>query len=661
MADAGRVRTVVRLVEGFRTTHRSAALQLTDTERMRAWEVVVRSAVREGCHVIDASGKFAVLAVLALRCGAARVDVVAPADRAAVFRKVLSMNQCDAAGAANVVAHRSRDFPCEDWADVLLLVDVHNPFAFVESVPKGLGSGLTAAPLRARAFAVLVWVPPQSCAMTLPFETTVNGFDLSPFNALGDEEEVAHLDHVQLDHWEQEPTLIAEVDIARLAAWPPGPDTLPEGVTLPGGEGCGPRSRRHALLPAARANALIVWWDLDLDGTTTLSQCPRPLRRTGAVEHPPTAPTTVFATNGRHGVVHVSPPTEGSAQVLVTLKENLRLALRVDRPAEPSLARAGAGVGAARWHFPMMHDLERNTRYDEAITATVRKLGDRSVTLDIGAGSGLLAMMAARAGAVRVSSVEVEPHVAQVAQEVVDRNGLVDRVSVHNVHSTELKLEHRAELVISEVLDVGLLGEGVLPTLEHAWQHLLAPGARCVPEGAVVHAVLVRIPPQPYALNFPLHAVCGVDVRCLVYPDWHRYSGCRLHELRHDVVSPVVDVFEFDFYRAGHGLGEQGPRAAEREETLRFPVDPTKPAPNAVVFWFTLRLDESTRLTTAPTNKGTCWGQAVQLFPEDLAVATRDGAEGSVELVAKHSRKQISFRAVLAHSNSTGTGGENHG
>ena len=51
-----------------------------------------------------------------------------------------------------------------------------------------------------------------------------------------------------------------------------------------------------------------------------------------------------------------------------------------------------------RWHFGMLNDAERNTAYDRALRARVRA-GD--MVLDIGAGTGLLGMMAARAGAAR--------------------------------------------------------------------------------------------------------------------------------------------------------------------------------------------------------------------------------------------------------------------
>ncbi len=49
-------------------------------------------------------------------------------------------------------------------------------------------------------------------------------------------------------------------------------------------------------------------------------------------------------------------------------------------------------------------------------------------------------------------------------------------------------LANSADILVTEIFDSVLLGEGVLPTLQHAWQQLLAPHARIVPDRAVVYA-----------------------------------------------------------------------------------------------------------------------------------------------------------------------------
>ncbi len=108
------------------------------------------------------------------------------------------------------------------------------------------------------------------------------------------------------------------------------------------------------------------------------------------------------------------------------------------------------------WHFAMMNDVPRNAVYDEAIR---RVVPGRSV-LDIGTGAGLLAMMAARAGAKQVVSCEAQPWIAAKAGDVVTANGLGDRIKLIAKRSTDLQigldLEERAEV----------LGPPALPILE---------------------------------------------------------------------------------------------------------------------------------------------------------------------------------------------------
>ena len=58
----------------------------------------------------------------------------------------------------------------------------------------------------------------------------------------------------------------------------------------------------------------------------------------------------------------------------------------------------------------MLHDEERNKLYDKAIqlaVAAIHKQGRTAKVLDIGTGTGLLSMMAARAGADVITAVEV--------------------------------------------------------------------------------------------------------------------------------------------------------------------------------------------------------------------------------------------------------------
>jgi type II protein arginine methyltransferase len=170
-----------------------------------------------------------------------------------------------------------------------------------------------------------------------------------------------------------------------------------------------------------------------------------------------------------------------------------RRALAIDPAfvdARENLVFACARI-APQWHFPMMADRPRNQAYADALA---RVVAGRRV-LDIGAGSGLLAMMAARAGAAHVDTCEMQPVIADVARTVVIANDLSDRVNVWSMKSSDLstgqELSERADVLVTETFASGLLSEGVLPTVEDAHQRLLKPDAIVIPRRAAAYGYLI--------------------------------------------------------------------------------------------------------------------------------------------------------------------------
>ena len=79
------------------------------------------------------------------------------------------------------------------------------------------------------------------------------------------------------------------------------------------------------------------------------------------------------------------------------------------------------------WHFPMMNDNVRNDAYENALKAALRSGG---TVLDIGSGSGLLAMMAARHGATQITTCEVVSMVAEKAKIIIERNGFKEKIQI---------------------------------------------------------------------------------------------------------------------------------------------------------------------------------------------------------------------------------------
>jgi precorrin-6B methylase 2 len=163
---------------------------------------------------------------------------------------------------------------------------------------------------------------------------------------------------------------------------------------------------------------------------------------------------------------------------------------------EGALVPPGADRGPARgWadpveHARMLHDDRRTRDYISALRQAVRP---DDVVLDIGTGSGVLAVAAARAGARHVYAVEASD-IADVAERVFARNGVQDRVTLIRGWSREIELPERADLLVAEVIGNEPFEEEILETTLDARHRLLKSGARLIPHTLELMARPVHVP-----------------------------------------------------------------------------------------------------------------------------------------------------------------------
>lgn len=310
------------------------------------------------------------------------------------------------------------------------------------------------------------------------------------------------------------------------------------------------------------------------------------------------------------------------------------LILGVDRGNEEALIGRNRAVRRAvpRWHWEMLHDEERAELYDRAIRQAVAADPD-ALVLDIGAGSGLLAMMAARAGARRVVACEGQPSVAETAARVVRAAGYDDAVTVVSKMSTRMSvpadLPRRAGLLVTEIVDCGLLGEGILGTIAHAREHLLAPDATIMPSRGRIVAQLV----ESDALHRKNHVgkLYGFDLAPFNRLSTLEYFDSRLHRHEHRVLSEPVTVFDFDFRTAD-----------ARPQRTELRIRPTAPGRlHAVVFWFEMELLPGITVGNPPGHDSH-WKQAIQCLPAVQRVQPGE----PVVLDAMHDGECVRFKVA---------------
>jgi precorrin-6B methylase 2 len=141
-------------------------------------------------------------------------------------------------------------------------------------------------------------------------------------------------------------------------------------------------------------------------------------------------------------------------------------------------------------HARMLHDDRRTGDYVGALRAAVRP---EDIVLDIGTGSGVLAIAAARAGARRVYAVEASD-IADVAERVFAANGVQDRVTLIRGWSRDVELPEPADVLVAEVIGNEPFEEEILETTLDARRRLLKPAARLIPHTLELVARLLLIP-----------------------------------------------------------------------------------------------------------------------------------------------------------------------
>jgi len=265
------------------------------------------------------------------------------------------------------------------------------------------------------------------------------------------------------------------------------------------------------------------------------------------------------------------------------------------------------------WHFRMMNDAARNRAYDAAIR---RAVGPTTHVLEIGTGSGLLSMMAARAGARLVSTCEQVESIAETAAEIVKRNGFGERIKVIAKRSTRLAvgvdLPELADVLISEILSDKLLEENVLSSTAHARHQLLKPNGIMIPRAI---AAVVRLAGGDFLREAAMvDRIEGFDLT-----PFNRFVpnsiSLSMEAGQMESYSDDVEVFRFDLMADGH-------RPAERE--LRLTARRTGTV-IGLLQWLRLQLDDIDSFENRPVDTVTpsAWRQV--FYPFNRPVELREG------------------------------------
>lgn len=269
-----------------------------------------------------------------------------------------------------------------------------------------------------------------------------------------------------------------------------------------------------------------------------------------------------------------------------------------------------------RWHFRMLNDDIRNDRYQKAIGNAIGINECRNPNfrvLDIGTGTGLLAIYAAQEGCKSIVAVDDCPQMAMIARHVFETTSYCEQIDLLDIYSTFLMPElvgGQFDLIVTETLDSGAFGEGILKTLIHAKECLLKENGKILPQKVTLYIAGYR------------STQMTMDHLCLneSFTDMIYLKGCSMVSNTSDpydtenvrlvsdfkLVTSTEEAFSCDFNDLDDmKFIEQGAKEAKVKLTVIHTgyLD-------GFAIWFDVDVDETNRISSSPSHRS-CWDTVV--------------------------------------------------
>lgn len=266
----------------------------------------------------------------------------------------------------------------------------------------------------------------------------------------------------------------------------------------------------------------------------------------------------------------------------------------------------------------MIADTARMNAYAAALR---RAIAPTSVVVDIGTGTGVLALTACALGARRVIAIEPGPAI-EVARESALVNGYADRIEFKRARSTEVELEEPADVIVSDL-------RGVLPLCGHhlevvidARRRFLRPEGALMPQRDLLMAAPVESPETFEGLVGGFrNATVGIDLESQRTMALNSWTVLHARDVR--LLSEPSSWCELD-YRIIEGPHARG--------VVNWTATASGVA-HGLAVWFEAHLLDGIRYASGPMRKDSTYGTAFFPFLEPVALTA--GEQIAVDLAAR--------------------------
>lgn len=270
-----------------------------------------------------------------------------------------------------------------------------------------------------------------------------------------------------------------------------------------------------------------------------------------------------------------------------------------------------------RW---MLQDQIRNEAYRKALAALV-KPGD--VVLDLGAGTGILSMFAAAAGAKKVYAVE-RTETAQLARRIIEANGYADRIEVLQSDVENITLPEKVDVLVSEWMGGFGVDENILAPLVMTRDRHLKPGGTMIPGRVTALLAPAEIPEFDESIGAWRGKPHGVDLSIIARLTTQETFHTQQHLEVGDLVAAPQVMWSHDPYTCSLAEADSSFRTKQTFITTRAGMI------SGFVSWFTADMGDGNVLTNAVGAPNTHWGRT--LFPVDRPIEVAAGMPVHVEL-----------------------------
>jgi SAM-dependent methyltransferase len=193
------------------------------------------------------------------------------------------------------------------------------------------------------------------------------------------------------------------------------------------------------------------------------------------------------------------------------------------------------------YHQTMLLDEVRNKLLSEAIEASV---SSETAFLDIGAGTGVWAILAAKLGARRVVAVEIEETLIPIIYKHAQENGVADKIEIIHGDIDDVRLRGKFDVIVSELFGADAFYPQTLNSFKNVYKRYLAPNGVFIPQKIARICVPVRLADSVREVPANLPVKCEFLKSLKLNYSWNATFADRQNI---KFLAEPVQLFELDF------------------------------------------------------------------------------------------------------------------